>query len=121
MDDEEMLRNLAEQMLGRLGYEAELAKDGIEAIQLYKGVREAGKPFDAVILDFTIKGGMGGKEAIKELLKIDPEAKAIISSGYSNDPIMSDFQAYGFRGALPKPYQMKGLKGVLEKVLSDEG
>jgi PAS domain S-box-containing protein len=121
LETSQMLRDLAEQMLGRMGYEVEAAKEGLEAIEIYRKAKKAGQPFDAVIHDFTIKGGMGGKEAIKELLKIDPDVKAIISSGYSNDPIMSDFGAYGFRSALPKPYQMKGLKEVLEKVLSQEG
>jgi CheY-like chemotaxis protein len=118
MDDEEMLRNLAKQMLSRLGYEVETVKDGVEAIEVYRKQFGLDKPFDAVILDLTIKGGMGGEQTLKELLKIDPEIKAVVSSGYFNDPVMADFQDYGFKGAMAKPYELKDLKEVLEKVLS---
>ena len=77
---------------------------------------DSGQPFDLVILDLTVKGGMGGKEAIKELLKIDPKLKAIVSSGYSNDPVMNNFTAYGFAGALPKPNSKKELLEALENI-----
>jgi CheY-like chemotaxis protein len=117
MDDEEMLRNLAEQMLNRLGYEVETVKDGIEAIEVYKKQLDSVKPFDAVILDLTVKGGMGGEETLKELMKIDPDVKAIVASGYFNDPVMADFQDYGFDAAIAKPYEMKDLKQALEKLL----
>ncbi len=119
MDDEKMIRNLSEQILSRLGYAPEVAKDGVEAIELYKKARDSGKPFDAVILDLTIKGGMGGKETIKALLEIDPQVKAIISSGYSNDPVITNFKEYGFVGVLPKPYIMKDLKDELSKVIKE--
>ncbi len=106
-------------MLSRLGYEPETAKDGAEAIELYKRAIDSDKPFDTVILDLTIKGGAGGKEVIKQLMEIDPDVKAIVSSGYSNDPAMTNFRAYGFIGALPKPYPMKNLKDMLNKIIME--
>mgnify|MGYP006282940941 CR=1 FL=1 len=118
MDDEEMLRNLAQRMLTRLGYEAEAVEDGKAAIETYKARMDSGRPFNAVILDLTVKGRMGGEQAIQELVKIDPEVRAIVSSGYSNDPVMSDFEQYGFKAAMPKPYKMEGLKETLKQVLA---
>jgi len=117
MDDEDMIRNISKQILSRLGYEPELARDGAEAIELYKNALHAGKPFDAVVLDLTIPEGVGGKETIKSLLKIDPQAKAVVSSGYINDPVMTDFRKYGFTGALAKPYKKEDLNDVLNKVI----
>jgi len=116
MDDEKMIRDLVEQMLNRFGYDVELAKDGDEAIELYKKATDSGKTYDVVILDLTVKGGMGGKGAVKRLLEIDPQVKAAVSSGYSNDPVMTDFRRYGFIGALPKPYTMKNLLEALDSV-----
>ncbi len=78
---------------------------------------DSGKPFDAVILDLTVKGGMGGKDAVKALLGLDPQTKAIVSSGYSNDPVMTNFRAYGFIEALPKPYTVKDMRDMLNQVL----
>ncbi|HEY7545498.1 MAG TPA: response regulator, partial [Blastocatellia bacterium] len=98
MDDEERIRTVTGQILRMLGYEAEIAPNGQEAVEMYRQAMEAGVPFSAVILDLTIPGGMGGKEAIKKLLEIDPDVKAIVSSGYSNDPIMTRFREYGFSG-----------------------
>ncbi|MDZ7696135.1 MAG: PAS domain S-box protein [Deltaproteobacteria bacterium] len=117
MDDEEMLRNLVQQMLTRLGYEIKTVKDGVEAIEAYGNGLDSHEPFDAVILDLTVKGGMGGEQTIQELVKIDPDIKAIASSGYSNDPVMADPEKYGFKTALAKPYEMKRLKETLKKVL----
>ena len=117
MDDEEMLRTLTQMMLERLGYEVETVKDGVEAIETYKKQMDSGEPFDGVILDLTIKGGMGGAQAIKELIKIDPGVKAIVCSGYSNDPVLANYEEHGFRGAMAKPYQKADLESVLKKVL----
>ena len=117
MDDEEMLRTLARRMLERLEYKVETVKDGVEAIEIYKKHLDSGEPFDGVILDLTIKDGMGGEQAIKELLKIDPDVKAIVCSGYFNDPVLAHFEEYGFRGAMAKPYQIADLEHVLKKVL----
>jgi len=118
MDDEEMVREVLGGMLSRLGYEADFSTDGSQAIEKFVKAKETNQPFAAVILDLTIPGGMGGKEAIKELLKIDPQVKAIVSSGYSDDPIMADFQKYGFAGVIAKPYRVSGLGKVLNKALT---
>jgi len=117
MDDEESLRKLLQQMLRRLGCQVELAKDGLEAIKKYKKQMDSGTPFDVVILDLTIKGGMGGKQTIKELLEIDEGVRAIVSSGYFNEPIMTKYKEYGFMGAIPKPYLMNDLERGLRKVI----
>jgi PAS domain S-box-containing protein len=118
MDDEDVVREVVGDLLSILGYEVEFAKDGDEVIGLYKKAVKSGQPFDAVIMDLTVPGGMGGKESIKKLLKIDPEVKAIVSSGYSNDPVMSDFKKYGFRGIVAKPFKMEELSQVLHQVLT---
>lgn len=116
MDDEEVVRKVAGKMLQFLGYDACFARNGNEAIDMYKKAEKSGSKYKAVILDLTIPGGMGGREAIKELIKIDPDVKAIVSSGYSNDPIMCNFKDYGFSGFLLKPYKIKELGDVLKKV-----
>ena len=105
-------------MLSRLGYQAELARDGAEAIELFTLAQESGKAFDAVILDLTVPGGMGGKETMEKLLKIDPGVKTIVSSGYSEDAIMAEFAKYGFSGVIAKPYRIAELSRVLKKVIS---
>ena len=120
MDDEEMIRSLVEKALSRIGYEVVLAEDGNEAVQLYQKAKEAGVPIDLIIMDLTIPGGMGGKEAIQEIHKIDSEAKAIVSSGYSNDPVMADFGEYGFCGAMVKPFQIRELMEVVGNAVSPE-
>jgi CheY-like chemotaxis protein len=117
MDDEETLRKIAERMLLRLGYEVQCVKDGDEAIKYYEQAKRNGQSFDAVIMDLTIPGGMGGKETIKKLLEIDPQAKSVVSSGYSNDPIMSNYKEFGFRGVVPKPYRIEELSLIIREVL----
>ncbi len=117
MDDEEVIRKTVSQMLHFIGYDVEVAEDGAAALEMYKKAREINKPFDAVILDITVPGSMGGKETVKKLLEIDPEAKAIVFSGYSNDPILGDFQKYGFKGAVNKPFKLQEMNEVLQKVM----
>ena len=117
MDDEEMVREVLRRALSLAGYEVELTSDGAEAVELYQKARESGRAFDAVILDLTVPGGMGGKEAIKKLLEIDPEVKAIVSSGYATDPIMADFKKYGFSAVVTKPYSVGELERTLHRML----
>lgn len=120
MDDDRVVGDVATKMLSHLGYQAEVAVDGSETIDLYKKSLEMNRPYRAVIMDLTIPGGMGGVEAIKKLLEIDPQVKAIVSSGYSNDPVMADFRQYGFRGFIMKPYMLMELKKILEQVLVEQ-
>jgi len=117
MDDEEIIRTLTKHILNHLGYDAEFARDGKEAIDLYRNALIGGKPFNAVVLDLTIRGGMGGKETIKELRKIDPNVKGIVSSGYSQDPVMANFRDFGFCGVIAKPYTVDEMGEKLIKVL----
>ena len=113
MDDQKSIRDTVGDILTYLGYKVEFAEDGSEAIALYKHARESGQDFDAVILDLTVPDGMGGKETIQKLREIDPEVKAIVTSGYSHDPVMSEYQTYGFRGVVNKPYEIKEISRVL--------
>jgi CheY-like chemotaxis protein len=119
MDDDEAIRNVTEKILMELGYDVRCASDGAETIALYQDAARSGRPFDALIMDLTIPGGMGGKETIRQLLSIDPQVTAIVSSGYSNDPIMSDFKKFGFRGVATKPYSIEKLSWVLHDVLME--
>ncbi len=119
MDDEELIRDVSSQTLSYLGYSVELAADGQEAIEMYSLAVNQGKPFDAVIVDLTIPGGMGGKEATEHLLQINPKAKIVVSSGYANDPIMANFREHGFSGVIPKPFSMEKLSDILKTVLSE--
>jgi PAS domain S-box-containing protein len=118
MDDEEMVRHILDKMLGHLGYKAKVARDGEEAIELFTAAQAKGTPFDAVILDLTVPGGLGGRETMARLFKIDPRIKAIVSSGYSDDPIMADFREYGFSGVIAKPYRISELSKILQEVLA---
>lgn len=119
IDDERIIRRSAGDILKRLGYEVEFAENGTEGIELYKKAMKAGESFDAVIMDLTIPGGMGGREAIQILMKIDPHAKVIVSSGYSNDPVMANFRQYGFSGVLTKPYIMEELADILHNMVAE--
>ncbi len=117
MDDEESLRILTEKMLERMGYDVATTADGTQAIDVYKQAMDQGKPFAAVILDLTNKEGMGGLDALRGLIEIDPGVKAIVSSGYFNDPVMADFKAYGFQAAIPKPYRLTDFERVVRDVM----
>ena len=117
MDDEDVVIKVGGRLLRHLGYKAEFAQDGAEAIELYKKAKESGQPFNAVILDLVVPGAMGGKEAVKKLIKVDSEVKAIVSSGYSNDPVMAEYGKYGFSGVITKPYKIEELGQVLYRVI----
>ena len=119
MDDEEHIRSITQKMLEKFGYTVALTQDGEEAIAEYCKAAEQGTPFSLVIMDLTIPGGMGGKEASKKILELYPQAKVVISSGYSNDPVMADYQAYGLKGIIPKPFRLNELKETIETLLSE--
>lgn len=116
-DDEEVVRAIAGEILEHFGCEVAYACDGTEAVALYQEALAAGRPFDIVMLDLTIPGGMGGREAVERLRIIDPNVRAIVVSGYSNDPIMAQYQSYGFCGVVTKPYRMIDLNKTLQSVL----
>ncbi|MCX5811560.1 MAG: PAS domain S-box protein [Proteobacteria bacterium] len=120
MDDEEIVANTICEILIALGYDVESVRDGKDAIGQYRTAMVSGKPFDVVILDLTVPGGMGGEETVKKLIEIDPCVKAIVSSGYSNDPIMGKFKEYGFSGIVPKPFQIHELSNVINKVMEEK-
>jgi PAS domain S-box-containing protein len=118
MDDEELIRNVAGALVTVLGNEVEVAEHGEAAIMKFMNARETGKPFDIVILDLTIRGGLGGLETIERLLEIDPDVRAIVSSGYSDNAVVADFQKYGFKASLNKPYKFEDLRDTLNALLS---
>ncbi|MBU1565713.1 MAG: PAS domain S-box protein [Proteobacteria bacterium] len=116
MDDEEMVRKVVKTMLMRLGHEVGLAEHGEEAIKMYRHGLETKQRFDLVLMDLTIPGGMGGKDAAREILSLDPDAKIIVSSGYSDDPIISKYDEFGFCAAIVKPYLLKELSKVVARI-----
>lgn len=118
LDDEEIIRDVLNEILTTLGYSVAFAYEGAGAVELYCAAAAAGAPFDMVIMDLTIPGGMGGLEAVKKLIAIDPKVKAIVSSGYSGDPIMTNYSAYGFRGVISKPYRIGDVNRVIKSVLA---
>ncbi|MEW6324026.1 MAG: response regulator [Nitrospirota bacterium] len=117
MDDEPSIREFAQELLTRLGYEVTCAEHGEQALERFKQARAAGRPFDLVILDLTVRGGMGGKEAIVKLRYIEPDIPAIVSSGYFNDPVMADFSRLGFSARIAKPYTAESLSQIIRTVL----
>ena len=118
MDDEEVIRRMAVLMLRRLGFEVECAVDGAEAVAKFRAARAEGKPFALVIMDLTVPGGMGGRDAIMLLKAIDPNVKAIVSSGYSSDPVLANYRAHGFCGVVAKPYRLDDFIQALRDGLS---
>ncbi|MDF1553145.1 MAG: response regulator [Deferrisomatales bacterium] len=121
MDDDGMILEVAEAMLGAVGYAAQTAAEGAEAVELYRRERDAGTPFDAVILDLTVPGGMDGEETFRHLRELDPEVVALVSSGYAADSILAEFADRWFAGVLAKPHTVKALGSVLAEVLGGRG
>ena len=117
MDDEQIILDVTHEVLAFLGYTVVFAKEGATAVELYKKEKSAGHPFDLVILDLSIPEGMNGREAIEKLREFDPHVKAIVSSGYSNDPVMQNYTSYGFSGRLTKPYRINEIKKILEDLI----
>lgn len=117
MDDDRTVRMVAVGMLTSSGFEAVSAQDGQEAIELYIAAGNSEKPFDVVILDLTVPGGMGGQETVKKLLEIDPDVKAVVSSGYAKDPVLANYEDFGFKGIIPKPFNIKELCKSLHEVM----
>jgi PAS domain S-box-containing protein len=118
MDDDTAVRTVLTQLLKNSGYEVECTASGIEAIEAYVRAKNLGTPFSVVVMDLTIPGGMGGKEAVAKILEIDPAAKVIVASGYSNDPIMANYRKYGFSGVIVKPFNIDGFLSVVKNVLT---
>ena len=118
MDDEEIVRVVTGNLLSALGHECQFAEKGESAVAMFKAARDEGRPFDLVLLDLTIRGGMGGAETIRELLAIEPEVKAIVSSGYSDDAVLSDYENWGFKMFLKKPYKLEELQRAVNSLLA---
>ena len=120
MDDEQLVREMSTEILDYLGCESVTAKDGHETIKTYLQAKENNTPFDLLIMDLTIPGSMGGVETFEKLRALDPEVKALVSSGYANDPVMANYQEYGFCGVVPKPFSVEDLNNALSKILTQQ-
>ena len=118
MDDDEVVRMVAVEMLTSLGFEAISVQNGHEAIKLYIAAGNSEKPFDVVILDLTVPGSMGGQKAVEKLLEIDPDVKTVLASGYAKDPVLTNYADYGFKGIITKPFNIKELSECLLKVMN---
>jgi CheY-like chemotaxis protein len=121
MDDEKMVLQVSGQMLRRLGHEVIFAEEGREAVDRVEEAVRSGTPLDGVILDLTIRNGMGGREAMAQIRRIQPDIRAIVSSGYAEDPVMQDVRNFGFDAALPKPYDKAEMAAVLSAVFDSRG
>jgi PAS domain S-box-containing protein len=119
MDDEQMIRDIAVKIIGSLGYAVAAVRDGREALALWQQERQAGRPFDVAIMDLTVPGGMGGAEAVRELLALDAAASVVVSSGYHQDPVMADFREHGFRAVIAKPYGVAEISRVLARLIPE--
>jgi CheY-like chemotaxis protein len=120
MDDESSIRSLGTALLRRLGLEPTAVNDGAEAVRQYLRARQEGRPFDLVIFDLTVPGGMGGRQAMEQLRALDPTVKAIVSSGYSTDPVLADYRTHGFSGRVTKPYEVADMARTIHRVLRGE-
>ena len=120
MDDDEKVREVTGILLQRMGHEVELVADGWKAIEAFETAQRDGRPFDAVLLDLTVRAGVGGRETINALIKINPAVKAIIMSGYGNDPAVVSPECYGFKGGIAKPFDIEEMRNLLSRVLENE-
>ena len=120
MDDDEDIRTLLGLVLSEFGYLVELAEDGARAVELYKKAGKEGRPFDAVMMDLNVPGGMGGEEAIKKILEIDPGVKAVLSSGHTGDPVILNYWQYGFCACVVKPFDIFELLDLLDKLINSK-
>lgn len=120
MDDDLMIRKIIKTMLKQQGHKVLLAEDGHEAIRIYSEYFENNQPIDVIIMDLTVPGGMGGKEALQEILQINPEAEAVVSSGYSNDSVVSCCQEYGFISSIVKPFQASELNKLINEIIQQD-
>jgi signal transduction histidine kinase/CheY-like chemotaxis protein len=118
MDDEDGVRRLGETLLLRMGLKPVTVSDGGAAMEVFTAAQKSPQPFDLVILDLTISGGIGGREVIERIRKLDPNVPAIVSSGYSNDPVLADFASYGFQAVVPKPYEVNQLAETVKRLLA---
>jgi CheY-like chemotaxis protein len=117
MDDEPIIREMAAMLLQRFGLAVDCVVDGAEAIEKYRTAFSAGQRYDLVIMDLTVPGGMGGLAALGKLKEIDPAVKAVVSSGYSSDPVLANYRSHGFAGMVAKPYEVHEISRVLREVL----
>jgi CheY-like chemotaxis protein len=120
MDDEPMICEVAGALINSLGHQVDFAADGEEAFAKFRAALQSGNPFDAAILDLTIRGGLGGAETVKKLQSIDPGVKAVVSSGYADNAVVANYRDYGFAAILNKPYNLDGLRHVLHTVLDPD-
>lgn len=118
LDDDEILRKATSRFLGKVGCQVEAASDGQDAVARYRKAGRTGTPFDLVILDLSLPGGMGGEETLRRLRQLDPGVKAIVTSGYPNSPVILDYERYGFIGVVLKPYSLQDLSSTLRGVLT---
>jgi len=120
MDDDFTIYEVASHMLDIYGFKVDWVDTGEKAIEKYKESLAKSSPYDVIIMDLTVPGSMGGVQAVREILEINPHAKVIVSSGYSNDPVMSHYKEYGFRGVIAKPYKIEEIIKVINEVISQE-
>jgi len=121
MDDEQVILDVTHEVMKFLGYEVMFAKEGAFAIEIFSREKMGGRPFDLVILDLSVPEGMGGKEAFEKIREVDPSVKVVISSGYTSDPMMTDYAKFGIDGILAKPYRIADIKALLEKLIQKKG
>ena len=119
LEDEAIVTLVCREILMTLGYEADFVATGEEILKKYPDAMESGSAYDIVILDLTVRGGMGGKETMKGLLALDPHVRAIVSSGYAEDPVMANYRDYGFKAMLAKPYKVETISKALHELMFD--